>query len=134
MKRNGDFKGVVLGEGSTGKAVDPCLKNIWSSRVPPRVKIFIWKCVSNILPTKDRLRRRVVLLDSNCVLCQNANEDLLHLFLDCPFSCSLWFSTPLNMCTTRYPWTSFKEWWTHVTTQFKAMGCEENFDKMACLL
>ncbi|GAA0172885.1 hypothetical protein LIER_26619 [Lithospermum erythrorhizon] len=44
------------------------------------------------------------------------------------------FSTPLNMCTTGYPWTSFKEWWTHVTTQFKAMGCEENSYRMACIM
>ncbi|GAA0163845.1 hypothetical protein LIER_19617 [Lithospermum erythrorhizon] len=131
MKRNGELRGDVC---STGSTVNPCWKNIWGLKVSPRVKSFIWKCVNNILPTKDRLRRRGVLVNSNYVLCKNASENLLHLFLHCPFSCRMWFSTPLNMCTTGYPWASFKEWWAHMSTQFHTLGCPENLDSVACVL
>ncbi|GAA0158173.1 hypothetical protein LIER_15268 [Lithospermum erythrorhizon] len=36
MKRNGELRGVAIGEGSNGVEVDPCWKNFWGMQIPPR--------------------------------------------------------------------------------------------------
>ncbi|GAA0152967.1 hypothetical protein LIER_37598 [Lithospermum erythrorhizon] len=48
--------------------------------------------------------------------------------------CRLWFSTPLNLCITGCSWSSFKDWWTHLTCQFQRLGCLENLDRIDCVL
>ncbi|GAA0185225.1 hypothetical protein LIER_32513 [Lithospermum erythrorhizon] len=64
MKRNGKVRGIEKGECSNGVVVDPCWNTLWQMQVPPRVKSFLWKALHNILPTKDRPRRRGVRIDS----------------------------------------------------------------------
>ncbi|GAA0164138.1 hypothetical protein LIER_19845 [Lithospermum erythrorhizon] len=49
-------------------------------------------------------------------------------------SSPLWFATSLNICTTGRPWTSFKEWWTHMISEFHKLGYPENSDRLACVL
>lgn len=42
-------------------------KSIWSPPLLPKLKIFLWKCARNALPTKDNLVRRNVTTDSSCL-------------------------------------------------------------------
>ncbi|KAG9150006.1 hypothetical protein Leryth_010065 [Lithospermum erythrorhizon] len=35
-------------------------RELWSLHIPPRVKLFIWRCLQNTLPTRDNLARRGV--------------------------------------------------------------------------
>ncbi|GAA0143827.1 hypothetical protein LIER_04420 [Lithospermum erythrorhizon] len=89
MKKNGDFHGRAEGGGSRGVPRDTSWQKIWNIKVPPRVKTFLWKCLHNILPTRDRLRRRGILVESSCVFCNNAAENILHNLVTCPISSSL---------------------------------------------
>ncbi|GAA0171647.1 hypothetical protein LIER_25630 [Lithospermum erythrorhizon] len=95
MKRNGELRGASVGECSVGCCVDPCWKRLWGMKIPPRVKAFIWKCIHNIFPTKERFRRKGVQTDSGCVFCKDANEDLFaehncHENMD-RVACDLWY-------------------------------------------
>ncbi|GAA0146065.1 hypothetical protein LIER_06105 [Lithospermum erythrorhizon] len=49
-------------------------------------------------------------------------------------SWKFWFSSPLNICTSGRVWTSFKEWWLHVTIQVNQLGCPKIADRIACVL
>lgn len=57
-------------------------------------KMFLWLLLADRLNTRNMLRRRQYKLDNDdysCLLCQNPpEEDLLHLFFDCPFSSRCW--------------------------------------------
>ena len=44
-------------------------RKIWKLNVPPKVRNFIWRACSNILPTKESLHRRRVNVDARCELC-----------------------------------------------------------------
>ncbi|KAJ9560034.1 hypothetical protein OSB04_005194 [Centaurea solstitialis] len=57
----------------------------WSSLVPIKVNVFIWRLFLNALPTRaNLLRRGVVLQDSTCVLCNSGLDVVDH----CLFTCS----------------------------------------------
>ncbi|GAA0149715.1 hypothetical protein LIER_43070 [Lithospermum erythrorhizon] len=84
MKENGELGGKGIGEGSHGTTQETCWKSVWSLKVPPWVKIFLWKAYHNILPTKDRLQRKGVMMESSCVFCNNEREELVHLLVTCP--------------------------------------------------
>ena len=60
-------------------------KKIWKIDVPPKVmppkvRVFIWRIIRNILPTKDKLSTTRVLIDGLCYLCS-------HICFQCPYTC-----------------------------------------------
>ncbi|GAA0185918.1 hypothetical protein LIER_33206 [Lithospermum erythrorhizon] len=134
LKRNGGLRCKPAGECSDGGGDGDVRKNLWGLRIPPRVKKIIWSCLHNILPTKDRLARKGILVERHCLLCSSQNENLLHLRLTCPFSNRLWFATPWNILTTGRPRHSFKEWWNFMIVQFQACGRSEALGEIACIL
>lgn len=44
-------------------------RNLWNLNTPEVVKMFIWKVVSNSLPTRQNLARRKVVENSLCLVC-----------------------------------------------------------------
>ncbi|KAJ4748330.1 RNA-directed DNA polymerase (reverse transcriptase)-related family protein [Rhynchospora pubera] len=58
---------------------------IWSFKIPPRFKIFIWRMLHNKLATLDNLQRRGWYLPNRCILCCNSSETILHIFSQCRF-------------------------------------------------
>jgi hypothetical protein len=68
--------------------VSPVFKWMWNSCVPGKVSSFFWLLLHDRLNTRNLLRRkRRILDDYSCVLCQTATEETLqHLFFLCPFS------------------------------------------------
>ena len=65
-------------------------KMIWAMNVPPKVKSFMWRACSNILPTRENLRRRKVQVDPRCELCCQHAETCAHLLWECPFARNVW--------------------------------------------
>ena len=55
-------------------------KKIWKIRVPERVKMLIWRIATNTIPVKEVLGQRVELDSQECVLCQDGQESISHLF------------------------------------------------------
>jgi hypothetical protein len=71
----------------------PVFSWLWKSKCTPRVKFFAWLVLVDRLNTKTMLRRRNLYAedDAHCILCTGRiDEDLDHLFFDCPFSKSCW--------------------------------------------
>ncbi|CAI8611566.1 unnamed protein product [Vicia faba] len=60
------------------------------------LRSFLWRLAKNILPTKDNLRKKGILLDETCSLCNSAPETALHLFMDCAFARQVFSSSVLS--------------------------------------
>jgi hypothetical protein len=75
--------------------VDPGItwKALWKLNMHDRLKIFIWRVASGILPTKMNLVQKLGVGNSLCPLCLNADESLDHLFFKCSISRAIWFSS-----------------------------------------
>ena len=64
-------------------------QQICASFIPPR-SVLLWRLFHGKIPTDIVLRARGYISPSRCRLCCAAEEDLRHLFLDCPFVRGLW--------------------------------------------
>lgn len=84
---------------------------VWNLDLPERIKVFIWKCLKGILPTKKNLATRTIGFSPSCPLCDVEEESIDHLFCSCPHSCSVWnafdFQPPFHPTTTVL---GFNEW------------------------
>ncbi|CAN1318107.1 LINE-1 retrotransposable element ORF2 protein [Linum perenne] len=65
-------------------------KWIWQLSIPPKVKFFAWRIVSNLLPTKENMMRRKCAADPLCPCCLQTDENLYHLFFDCAVTKEIW--------------------------------------------
>lgn len=63
---------------------------LWNLKVPPKVKTFLWRSCRNALPTRVRLQDRGVNCTKTCALCENEDEDSMHLFFYCTKSKQCW--------------------------------------------
>jgi hypothetical protein len=55
----------------------------WKLRVPNVVKIFLWKALNNLLPTKNNLYKKGVTKDSLCPICCLEKETIAHCLWEC---------------------------------------------------
>ncbi|XP_026451684.1 uncharacterized protein LOC113352014 [Papaver somniferum] len=54
------------------------------------IKLFIWKCLQDALPTILKLG-----IKENCVFCQQKEESTFHLFFDCDYAKAIWNLQPV---------------------------------------
>ena len=59
-------------------------------KVPAKVKTFLWRACSNILPTRDNLFRRKIQIDQICELCRQMRETCAYMLWECPFAQNVW--------------------------------------------
>ncbi|KAJ4872358.1 Uncharacterized protein Rs2_45973 [Raphanus sativus] len=83
-------------------------KCIWAPPLLPKIKIFLWKCARNALPTRDNLQRRNITTNTSCLRC-GESETLLHLLFHCPFAAEVWSLTPWSAPFDPQASVSFKE-------------------------
>ncbi len=69
---------------------DDLFSFVWKSKVPLRVKLFLWLAAKNRILTADNLAKRGWIGPSICVLCGDNQENLHHLLLDCRYTKALW--------------------------------------------
>ncbi|GAA0181541.1 hypothetical protein LIER_30252 [Lithospermum erythrorhizon] len=134
MKKNGELRGAAMGEGSRSDEGNRGWKELWQLRAPPRVQQFLWKCLHDILPTKNNIMKKRLLVDPLCVFCNSTKETLTHLLLECHFSCRLWYSTPWTLNTLRGSGSCFQDWWHFLVRQLKDRGAEELLSYIGCTL
>ncbi|KAL2899432.1 hypothetical protein RDABS01_024514 [Bienertia sinuspersici] len=65
-------------------------KFLWSSPIPPKWKVFMWRVLWNALPLKSNLNKRGIGVNNMCLLCGDSVETNEHLFRDCSFVDRLW--------------------------------------------
>ncbi|XP_031097220.1 uncharacterized protein LOC116001487 [Ipomoea triloba] len=66
--------------------------NLLKLKIPPKWKTFIWRALTNTLPTTSNLIQRRLDIDPLCPLCASHVEDVSHVFLCCDFAVVTWHS------------------------------------------
>ena len=65
-------------------------KKIWTLKTPPKIKMFVWRACSNILPTRENLHGRKMKIDPQCEICCQKPESIGHLLWECPLVRNVW--------------------------------------------
>jgi hypothetical protein len=61
----------------------------WRTKIPLKIKIFLWYIWKGVILTKDNLAKRKWQGSLKCCFC-NSLETIQHLFFDCPLARSVW--------------------------------------------
>lgn len=64
--------------------------SIWKLKLPPKVKMFIWKLLNHILTVRVFLRVRLRGIEVSCPICNQREESVEHLFWTCPDIQQIW--------------------------------------------
>ncbi|OVA12431.1 Reverse transcriptase zinc-binding domain [Macleaya cordata] len=90
--------------------VDKIWAQIWRLKLIPKIHLFIWKCLSNSLPTNSRIRSVISSMNGNCPHCLHIEETLQHLLLDCPYAKAVWLSSPYAIAHQNSNQLTVVEW------------------------
>lgn len=63
---------------SSSGGEDIC-KALWKLKVEPKIRVFCWRVLKNILPSFGELRRRHVMPEAHCLMCGHDEELLFHV-------------------------------------------------------
>jgi hypothetical protein len=61
-------------------------KQIWTGKIPEKIKIFLWLIANDVVLTKDNLSKRKWQDDPKCFFCECV-ETINHLFFLCHVGC-----------------------------------------------
>ncbi|KAJ4775464.1 RNA-directed DNA polymerase (reverse transcriptase)-related family protein [Rhynchospora pubera] len=69
-------------------------QNLWKhDGLSPKVKLFMWRMLTNSLPTNWNLHKRIPSISQNCKRCKWPIEDIVHTFFGCASSQEIWYRT-----------------------------------------
>lgn len=88
----------------------------WKVDVIPRVKMFCWIMMHERLLTNEDMVRRGISNDNSCLICNNGEENLLHLLTDCRRAKGIWLSLGALEKDTNFFIHDWKHW---VSSNFK---------------
>ncbi len=83
---------------------------VWSTRIPLKVKIFLWLVLKKRVLTADNMAKRGWTGPGVCPMCEVESETVDHLFLGCPFSAQLLDSLLQNRPVAPFCTTPDKLW------------------------
>lgn len=75
------------------REVIPTASFTWKSRAPLQCRFFAWHALRNRCWTSDRLARRGLGHQDACPFCDQEEETINHLLLDCVFTREVWTAT-----------------------------------------
>ncbi|XP_027169605.1 uncharacterized protein LOC113769345 [Coffea eugenioides] len=90
-------------------------KVLWSLNISYKVKMFIWKCLSDAVPVKELIWRRIKRGDPICSVCGEEVETLEHMLLKCSKVQDIWKLAPIHWDGIAYRADKFKDWWAGVS-------------------
>ena len=85
-------------------------KLVWKVKLPTKILNFIWKLLHDSLPIFSILNSRGIAAPTRCLLCDDSDETINHLFLNCPFARAIWHGSILGVRTSDLTNVSVKQW------------------------
>ncbi|KAL5581032.1 hypothetical protein UlMin_013474 [Ulmus minor] len=83
---------------STDPATGSWWNALWNASIPPKVKVFWWRAIHDILPTTWNLRRHHIPATASYALCGYGMETTSHSLFLCPLMKPFWKSTMWASC------------------------------------
>ncbi|XP_031131938.1 uncharacterized protein LOC116033325 [Ipomoea triloba] len=87
---------------------------LWKIKCPAKWKMFLWRALSNVLPTTTNLILKRVEVDPTCPMCGLSNENIMHSLLLCDYTKLVWHESSLNVSSVIGD--DFVEWFTNAMT------------------
>ncbi|CAL1381803.1 unnamed protein product [Linum trigynum] len=84
-------------------------KRFWNLKIPPKVKIFVWRWLNNIIPTGARIFDRMQKSSEGCPF-RDLRETQEHIFHQCDWVRRVWRYSPMNSCVERGEVLTSEEW------------------------
>ncbi|KAK6132750.1 hypothetical protein DH2020_033555 [Rehmannia glutinosa] len=107
----------------SGSSTNPVWKKIWSFEVPPRFKMFAWRCASAALATMDNLAAHHIISSDICPLCQ-VPEDANHIFFECDFAKSVLRASGIFEVIFTFKQDPFAAWFQDILLHSpREVGC-----------
>ncbi|GLT60899.1 hypothetical protein SLA2020_336400 [Shorea laevis] len=100
-------------------------KMLWSLKIQHRLKLFLWKFIWNILPTRTNIFKfsnTVSTEELACPFCDGPAETLNRLFLDCGFARAVWRSSQWPINTYVFACLPVQEWAKAVINPCSLLG------------
>ncbi|XP_060972454.1 uncharacterized protein LOC115717936 [Cannabis sativa] len=69
----------------------------WKMKLPPKVRIFVWKVFHSTLPVAAELYRRHIATSPYCTICNSAEESITHALFSCPRAKAVWDLSSLHI-------------------------------------
>ncbi|KAL0344526.1 UNVERIFIED_CONTAM: putative mitochondrial protein [Sesamum radiatum] len=86
------------GSSSLGEHESSWWRKVWQSKIPNKIKVFVWRACLNALPTSANLHRRIQGFQAGCPLCCAEKEDVMHVLALCPFARQAWGLSSFRSC------------------------------------
>ncbi|XP_031125218.1 uncharacterized protein LOC116027653 [Ipomoea triloba] len=91
-----DYKRIIGEFVHTPGTFDKWL-HLWKIKCPAKWKVFVWRALSNVLPTTTNLILKRVEIDPACPMCGILHENTMHSLLLCDFSSLVWHESSLHV-------------------------------------
>ncbi|KAF7820595.1 reverse transcriptase [Senna tora] len=101
---------VQLKPSSSFSVPDHLWSDIWSLKICPKVKHFMWRVCWNALSTRENLFRRKCSPSPVCPICLSEPESIEHLLFFCGWTRSVWFSCSLASKVDRFSISRVEDW------------------------
>ena len=89
----------------------PFLANwIWKADTFPRIKTLLWMCAHNSIGVKACFKKKGVVEENICPICQRAPETILRALRDCPQIKPMWTQLGINTSKQTF-WRSNLQYW-----------------------
>lgn len=76
-------------------SLNDLIEKAWKVQTSPKLRIFIWKALSDALPTSDLIIGRGMKVDGRCQICGDEGESINHMLFICPFARQVWALSPI---------------------------------------
>lgn len=87
-------------------------RKTWRLKAPPKVLNFMWRSLSNCLPTLCALSQKNVQVDPICQVCRMELETVDHILYSCDIAYQCWLRVLPQLPVDET--ISFQEWWGRV--------------------
>lgn len=118
----------LLGESSVGNSNNQIWRELWKMNIKYKLKIFIWKCIHNMLPGKENIFRRTQNGSPVCCECGEGIETVEHILFQCRKAQIIWKLAPIHWDGLQHHTACFKNWWAEV---IQAKSRQEGRDHIA---
>ncbi|XP_013623801.1 PREDICTED: uncharacterized protein LOC106329670 [Brassica oleracea var. oleracea] len=81
---------IILPEINMMPSLNVLKERTWKLQTVPKIKVFIWKSISDALPTADLITKRGMKIDKRCQTCGAEVESINHLLFYCSFARLVW--------------------------------------------
>lgn len=71
-------------------------REVWGAKLQPKLKLFVWKILKGILPTRVNLKKRKIPIDNKCPICKVEEETIEHLLFGCDWVRTVWFGSQFH--------------------------------------